>query len=132
MKTIWFYVMLFSLCSFSAYSHPPGNETMYRVSADRYDETVYSSVIAYYEEGFFTDSFYLHYHYYVPGSNNRFTDRTIEITREQYELIIYEERAKIEIYPNERFIENRVFFPTYDVSDENQRYFKNKNSLDHF
>ena len=103
MKTI-IILMAVMFCSFSAYSHlnwlDVDDVIHYReIDKTRFDKSIYSSVIAYCEEGFFTDSYYIHYHVYkfdqitnqlitrydLPHYNREFT---YEISRDAYERII--------------------------------------------
>ena len=72
-------VMLFSLCSFSAYSHPPDNETVYEVHRFRYADEDLSRVIVYSEGSYY----YLHYHY----NRGPLDSNTYAVSSEEYDFL---------------------------------------------
>ena len=115
-------VMLFSLlCSFSAYSHPVLDDDIpyyEEVNEKRFNSAEFSSVFVYYEEGFFTNSYYLHYHVYErdqvtnlkthkPRQNGEYT---MEISRDDYDRIIHDTFYKVGINPGAQYFDNRVIF----------------------
>ena len=116
MKKIMVLAVMF--CSFSAYSHPLNMAGYYEVT--RFNSAEFSSVIVFYEEGFFTNSFYLHYHVYrrkqitnlptyLPHQNGEYT---FEISRDHYESIINNKYPykRIAPNPNANYFDNRVIF----------------------
>ena len=122
MKTI-IILMTVMFCSFSAYSHLNWLDDVipYReIDKTRFNEAIFSSVITYIEEGFFTDSYYIHYHVYKRHKitnlplygwsivhNNR--EYTFEISRDDYERII-NTSDYMSFIPLSKFLDNRVIF----------------------
>ena len=116
-------LMAVMFCSFSAYSHLILNDNIihYReVDEKRFDEDIYSSITAYREKGFFTDSYYIHYHIHkrnrrslafgwdidITHNNGEYT---FEISRDDYERIIYtKDYMSFPLSPT--YFNNRVIF----------------------
>ena len=128
MKTI-IILMAVMFCSFSAYSHITLNDdiTHYiEIDKTRFEENIYSSVIVCIEEGFFIDSYYIHYHVYTWDKK---TNRLIT----KYDIPHYKREYTFEIsrsaYVHIRNTSDYISFRPLDGNTGNRVLYSNINSI---
>ncbi len=107
----YFFIFIFSLCSFSAYSHfPPSYLDSYtyssKVDPTRFvykanDFTLEGAVVFKTSEYLFFTNYFLHYHYYFERNGSRHSE-VLEISESEYDLLVNTDKPVI-IKPYDAF-----------------------------